>query len=127
MRAEAMASPAEAAEAEAEQEEAAPAALPDLDHLSMQDFHDIYEVRCVGPSVSFSVHIQRARCLSFIGYVPASGQRTVSACLKTPQYTNITIRSQPSDDTFLLMDAIAADKAALRALRPRIAVEIGWV
>lgn len=50
--------------------------MPDLNHLTMRDFYDIYE---------------------------------------------------PSDDTFLLMDAIAADCATLRALRPRVAVEIGYV
>jgi hypothetical protein len=42
-------------------------------------------------------------------------------------YVHPRLHTQPSDDTFLLMDAIAADKAALRALRPRIAVEIGYV
>ena len=34
---------------------------------------------------------------------------------------------EPSDDTFLLMDALEADAVALQALRPRIVVEIGYV
>lgn len=51
-----------------------PAELPNLDHLTIQDFRHIYE---------------------------------------------------PSDDTFLLLDAIEADAALLTALAPRIAVEIG--
>jgi len=34
---------------------------------------------------------------------------------------------EPSDDTFLLMDALEADTLALQALRPRIVVEIGYV
>ena len=57
-----------------QEEEAGAAALPDLDHLTVHDFRDIYE---------------------------------------------------PSDDTFLLIDAIAADVEEIRAQRPRIVVEIG--
>jgi hypothetical protein len=34
---------------------------------------------------------------------------------------------EPSDDTFLLMDALEADRVALQALRPSIVVEIGYV
>ena len=34
---------------------------------------------------------------------------------------------EPSDDTFLLMDALEADTVALQALRPRIVLEIGYV
>jgi hypothetical protein len=50
------------------------AALPNLDHLSMEDFREVYE---------------------------------------------------PSDDTFLLMDALEADSGSLQTRRPTIAVEIG--
>jgi release factor glutamine methyltransferase len=50
------------------------AELPDLDHLTMDDFRHIYE---------------------------------------------------PSDDTFLLMDALEADARDLKARKPRIVVEIG--
>lgn len=34
---------------------------------------------------------------------------------------------EPSDDTFLLMDALEADSLELEALRPRIVMEIGYV
>lgn len=34
---------------------------------------------------------------------------------------------EPSDDTFLLMDALEADAASFQALRPRVVVEIGYV
>ena len=32
---------------------------------------------------------------------------------------------EPSDDTFLLMDALEADAASFQGLRPRVVVEIG--
>ena len=32
---------------------------------------------------------------------------------------------EPSDDTFLLVDALTADAAALRAVRPAVCVEVG--